>query len=156
MFLLFFEEESLAAVSASSGTDKDSANNGRIGSYSRSHKGPLVLHTPADTNSGTTYSSAPSTPFVSATSPSFRMPHSPVPSSASTHTSNASSSSTTINNLIVAELQEEKRQLLHTLKTYERDFVKQQGRPVTKHEDIAPVASEYKRYKEIKGILHES
>lgn len=62
----------------------------------------------------------------------------------------------TMNTFIVTELQDEKLRLLATLKSFEREFTKRHGRPVTKHEDIAPVSTEYKRYKEIKAILHES
>jgi len=72
------------------------------------------------------------------------------------HQQHGMSGGSAVNALVVSELQEEKTRLLAALKAYEREFTKQHGRPVTKHEDIAPVSAEYKRYKEIKAILHES
>ena len=50
-------------------------------------------------------------------------------------------------------LQEEKRQLHLCLKAYEKDFVSRNGRPVTRPEDIAPVAQEYQRYKDLKAAI---
>ena len=57
------------------------------------------------------------------------------------------------NPLDLESLQTEKRDLHAYLKAYERDFTRTHGRPVMKHEDIAAVAPEYERYKELKGIL---
>ena len=53
----------------------------------------------------------------------------------------------------LSTLQEEKRQLHLNLKSYEKDFVSRNGRPVTRTEDIAPVAQEYQRYKDLKSII---
>lgn len=57
------------------------------------------------------------------------------------------------NPLDVESLQKEKRDLHAYLKGYERDFTRTHGRPVMKHEDIALVATEYERYKELKQML---
>jgi hypothetical protein len=52
-------------------------------------------------------------------------------------------------------LQEEKKSLHAYLKAYERDFSRQHNRPVMRHEDIQPVASEYQRYKDLKQLVRE-
>ena len=52
-----------------------------------------------------------------------------------------------------ARLLEEKKNLHAYLKTYERNFQAEHQRPVTKQEDIAPVSGEYRRYKDLKGLL---
>jgi len=57
------------------------------------------------------------------------------------------------NPLDLESLQTEKRDLHAYLKAYERDFTRTHGRPVMKHEDIAPVNAEYDRYKELKQML---
>ena len=51
------------------------------------------------------------------------------------------------------QLLEEKKNLHAYLKTYERNFQVEHQRPVTKQEDIAPVSGEYRRYKDLKGLL---
>lgn len=58
-----------------------------------------------------------------------------------------------VNTLDIELLQTEKRDLHCYLKAYERDFTQTHGRQVMKHEDIAPVAREYERYKELKLLL---
>ena len=50
-------------------------------------------------------------------------------------------------------LQEEKKNLHSYLKAYEKNFQSANQRPVTKQEDIAPVAEEYRRYKSLKTLL---
>ena len=57
------------------------------------------------------------------------------------------------NPLDLESLQTEKRDLHAYLKAYERDFTRTHGRPVMRHEDIAPVNAEYDRYKELKQML---
>jgi hypothetical protein len=52
-------------------------------------------------------------------------------------------------------LQEEKKTLHAYLKAYERDFSRMHNRPVMRHEDIQPVASEYQRYKDLKALVKE-
>ncbi len=49
----------------------------------------------------------------------------------------------------------EKTNLHAYLKVYERDFNKLHGRPVMRQEDIQPVAHEYQRYKELKGLIRD-
>lgn len=56
----------------------------------------------------------------------------------------------------IEELQREKRTLHIILKAYERDFNQIHGRHVMKPEDIAPVAADYQRYKELKRRLKDS
>lgn len=51
------------------------------------------------------------------------------------------------------QLMEEKKNLHAYLKTYERNFQTEHKRPVTKQDDIAPVSSEYHRYKTLKSLL---
>jgi hypothetical protein len=58
-----------------------------------------------------------------------------------------------VNTLDIELLQTEKRDLHCYLKAYERDFTQTHGRQVMKHDDIAPVAREYERYKELKLLL---
>uniref|UniRef100_A0A7S2UXR7 FAM13A-like domain-containing protein n=1 Tax=Fibrocapsa japonica TaxID=94617 RepID=A0A7S2UXR7_9STRA len=53
----------------------------------------------------------------------------------------------------VAALKSDKRKLHIMLKNYERQFKEKHGREVSCPEDIAPVESEYQRYKEIKRQL---
>jgi hypothetical protein len=55
--------------------------------------------------------------------------------------------------LTLPQLNEEKRNLHGYLKAYEKTFQKTHNRQVTRQEDIAPVASEYARYKEVKQLL---
>ena len=50
-------------------------------------------------------------------------------------------------------LQEEKKNLHAYLKAYEKNFQSSNQRPVTKQEDIAPVAEEYRRYKSLKTLI---
>jgi hypothetical protein len=52
-------------------------------------------------------------------------------------------------------LNEEKKALHNFLKDFERDFNEKNGRPVTHHEDILPVAEQYQRYKDLKVIIKE-
>jgi len=56
-------------------------------------------------------------------------------------------------NISTAQLHEEKRALHAQLKAYEKDFQAQHNRQVTRQDDIAPVAEEYRRYKEVKQLL---
>jgi hypothetical protein len=56
----------------------------------------------------------------------------------------------------LARLQEEKRALHAHLKAYEHEFQITHGRQVMHQEDILPVSSEYRRYKELKQIIRES
>jgi hypothetical protein len=50
-------------------------------------------------------------------------------------------------------LRKEKRRLQVRLREYEDKFMMDNGRKVKYHRDIAPVAAEYRRYKEIKNTL---
>lgn len=50
-------------------------------------------------------------------------------------------------------LKREKRRLQVRLRDYEDKFMAEHGRKVKYHRDIAPVAAEYRRYKEIKNTL---
>ena len=53
-----------------------------------------------------------------------------------------------------SRLLEEKKNLHAYLKAFEKNFQKSNQRPVTKQEDIAPVAEEYRRYKKtLKTLL---
>jgi hypothetical protein len=52
-----------------------------------------------------------------------------------------------------AQLMEEKKNLHAYLKAYEKNFQTEHSRPVTKQDDIAPVAGEYRRYKALKSLL---
>jgi len=54
----------------------------------------------------------------------------------------------------IEALLEERKNLHVYLKEYEKDFNRSNGRPVTCHEDIQPVAREYQRYKEIKNLIN--
>ena len=51
-------------------------------------------------------------------------------------------------------LMNEKKQLLIKLKAYEKEFVRNNHRPVTRVDDIAPVSAEYKRYKVSYNMYH--
>ena len=53
----------------------------------------------------------------------------------------------------IANLRREKRQLQIVLRDYEDKFLRENGRRVKYHRDIAPVANEYRRYKAIKNTL---
>ena len=52
-------------------------------------------------------------------------------------------------------LQEEKRELHGMLKRYEKEFEEREGRRVTNPSDIAPVAQEYERYKQVKKLIDQ-
>ena len=54
----------------------------------------------------------------------------------------------------MAMLRQEKGQLHQMLRTYEKDFYQAHGRQVSSFEDIRPVASQYRRYKEIKRAIN--
>lgn len=56
---------------------------------------------------------------------------------------------------ILESLMQEKKALHMHLKVFERNFLKKNSRPVTRSEDISPVAAEYQRYKEIKALISE-
>jgi len=70
------------------------------------------------------------------------------PSSASASPSAAGSSSQDL-----ASLKAEKGQLHQMLRSYEKDFFKLHNRQVSSFADIRPVASQYRRYKEIKKAI---
>lgn len=70
------------------------------------------------------------------------------PSSASGSPSAAGSSSQDL-----ASLKAEKGQLHQMLRSYEKDFFKLHNRQVSSFADIRPVASQYRRYKEIKKAI---
>jgi hypothetical protein len=53
----------------------------------------------------------------------------------------------------LASLQAEKAQLHQMLRSYEKDFFKEHNRQVSSFADIRPVASQYRRYKEIKKAI---
>lgn len=53
----------------------------------------------------------------------------------------------------LSSLRSEKSQLHQMLRSYERDFFEQHGRQVSSFSDIRPVASQYRRYKEIKRAI---
>lgn len=55
----------------------------------------------------------------------------------------------------LAELRAEKKKLQHFLRDFERGFEKREGRKVRYLKDIAPVAGEYRRYKDLKAVLKE-
>ena len=50
-------------------------------------------------------------------------------------------------------LKAEKGRLHHMLRSYEKDFYKEHKRQVSSFADIRPVASQYRRYKEIKKAI---
>ena len=70
------------------------------------------------------------------------------PSGASASPSSAGSSSQDL-----ASLKVEKGQLHQMLRSYEKDFFKLHNRQVSSFADIRPVASQYRRYKEIKKAI---
>ena len=53
----------------------------------------------------------------------------------------------------IAALKKEKQQLHQMLRSYERDFYRDHGRQVSSFADIKPVASQYRRYKDIKKAI---
>lgn len=53
----------------------------------------------------------------------------------------------------LAALKAEKGQLHQMLRSYEKDFFKEHKRQVSSFADIKPVASQYRRYKEIKKAI---
>jgi DNA replication and checkpoint protein len=53
----------------------------------------------------------------------------------------------------LTSLKAEQKALYRILKAYENDFVKEHGRQVSQMADICPVASQYRRYKDIKAIV---
>ena len=54
----------------------------------------------------------------------------------------------------LASLKTEKQVLHQMLRSYEKEFFKLQQRQVSSYADIRPVASQYRRYKEIKKSIH--
>ena len=69
--------------------------------------------------------------------------------------SNTSSSSPTSSSLSqdLGALKTEKQALHQMLRSYEKDFFKKYNRQVSSYADIRPVASQYRRYKEIKKSI---
>ena len=53
----------------------------------------------------------------------------------------------------LAALKAEKQQLHQMLRSYEKDFFREHKRQVSSFADIKPVASQYRRYKEIKKAI---
>eukprot|EP00826_Nyctotherus_ovalis_P004793 TRINITY_DN1105_c0_g2_i1.p1 TRINITY_DN1105_c0_g2~~TRINITY_DN1105_c0_g2_i1.p1 ORF type:complete len:253 (-),score=85.52 TRINITY_DN1105_c0_g2_i1:152-844(-) len=53
----------------------------------------------------------------------------------------------------IAELKGERAQLRSVLDKFQQDFVKSHNRKIKYNKDIAPVASQFKRYKELKKII---
>jgi hypothetical protein len=53
----------------------------------------------------------------------------------------------------LANLKTEKAKLHQMLRSYEKDFFKEHGRQVSSFAEIKPVASQYRRYKEIKKAI---
>ena len=53
----------------------------------------------------------------------------------------------------MASLKAEKSQLHQMLRSYEKDFFREHKRQVSSFADIKPVASQYRRYKEIKKAI---
>jgi len=62
-------------------------------------------------------------------------------------------STTTSSSQDLAGLKAEKQQLHQMLRAYEKDFYKEHQRQVSSFADIRPVASQYRRYKEIKKAI---
>ena len=54
------------------------------------------------------------------------------------------------------ELKKERKLLHRVLRDFEDEFKHRNGREVSCAEDIAPVAAEYSRYREIKRALREA
>eukprot|EP00522_Entomoneis_paludosa_P010500 CAMPEP_0172446782 /NCGR_PEP_ID=MMETSP1065-20121228/6290_1 /TAXON_ID=265537 /ORGANISM="Amphiprora paludosa, Strain CCMP125" /LENGTH=1196 /DNA_ID=CAMNT_0013197971 /DNA_START=183 /DNA_END=3773 /DNA_ORIENTATION=+ len=65
----------------------------------------------------------------------------------------AASSSTSSFSQDLAALKAEKQQLHQMLRSYEKDFYKEHQVQVSSFDDIKPVASQYRRYKEIKKAI---
>ena len=65
----------------------------------------------------------------------------------------ASAASDFVSPTTMKGLKKEKRRLQVRLREYEDRFMEEHGRKVKYHRDIAPVAAEYRRYKEIKNTL---
>lgn len=76
---------------------------------------------------------------------------------ASTAAASASSagaaSSSEVSSQDLASLKAEKAQLHQMLRSYEKEFFKREKRQVSSFQDIRPVASQYRRYKEIKKAI---
>ncbi len=72
--------------------------------------------------------------------------------SAASH-STAGSAADLVSPSTLKSLRKEKRRLQIRLREYEDKFMMDNGRKVKYHRDIAPVAAEYRRYKEIKNTL---
>ena len=67
--------------------------------------------------------------------------------------SSSSSSRKQLGSSTVHSLRVEKATLHQKLRSYEKEFVKREGRQVSSFGDIKPVAALYRRYKEIKKII---
>ena len=64
-----------------------------------------------------------------------------------------SASASSLDGLDLAALKSEKGSLHTMLRSYEKDFFRENNRQVSSFADIQPVASQYRRYKEIKKAI---
>lgn len=71
-----------------------------------------------------------------------------IPESSDSVCTITSSTSAKLEQLLV-----EKKELYHMLRSNERNFLKENNRPMSTYEDIKPVACHYRRYKEIKETI---
>jgi hypothetical protein len=71
------------------------------------------------------------------------------------NTGSALPDESTLNSMSLSQLNTEKKNLHQYLKTFEKQFLKEHGRPVTKQEDIAPVSTEYRLYKQLKALIQD-
>ena len=74
-------------------------------------------------------------------------------STASASSGNNASSSSSLDGLDLTALRAEKSNLHTMLRSYEKDFFRENNRQVNSFADIQPVASQYRRYKEIKKAI---
>ncbi len=56
---------------------------------------------------------------------------------------------------MIAKIKAERRQLRQKIETYQQDFEKNNHRKIRYVRDIAPIDSEYKKYKELKTDLQK-
>jgi hypothetical protein len=89
----------------------------------------------------------------------LKLPKTPAPplvaglGTASSTASASSAGSAPLASQDLAELKAEKQRLHQMLRAYEKDFFREHKRQVSSFADIKPVASQYRRYKEIKKAI---
>lgn len=82
-----------------------------------------------------------------------KVPRSSSPPMTSQSSASSASASSAASSQDLAALKAEKSRLHQMLRSYEKDFFREHNRQVSSFADIRPVASQYRRYKEIKKAI---